>query len=192
MLFAGLAIAAGADQPFRKYAPVPVLDRTAAEPFSRSAPFVFRDADIFRMWYWSCAYWSEEEGRVHYNTVIRYAESPDGLQWRSRGDPCITPAGPSDYAVGRPWVVRDDALYKMWYSIRSTAAVPYRIGYAESRDADVWTRKDAEVGIAPSADGWDAEMICYPCVVDAAGRRYMFYNGNRHGATGFGCAVLES
>jgi hypothetical protein len=34
-------------------------------------------------------------------------------------------------------------------------------------------------------------MICYPAVVDVNGRRLMFYNGNRHGATGFGVAVLE-
>jgi hypothetical protein len=34
-------------------------------------------------------------------------------------------------------------------------------------------------------------MICFPCVVDVRGRRYMFYNGNRHGATGFGYAVLD-
>jgi hypothetical protein len=34
-------------------------------------------------------------------------------------------------------------------------------------------------------------MVCYPFVIDAAGKRYLFYNGNRHGATGFGYAILE-
>jgi hypothetical protein len=34
-------------------------------------------------------------------------------------------------------------------------------------------------------------MICYGAVVDLIGRRLMFYNGNRHGESGFGCAVLE-
>jgi len=55
-----------------------------------------------------------------------------------------------------------------------------------------WTRKDREVGIQPSDSGWDSEMLCYPCVVDAHGARYMFYNGNLRGSTGFGYAVLES
>ena len=66
------------------------------------------------------------------------------------------------------------------------------IGYAESDDGLHWVRKDAEVGTGKSDTGWDSEMICYPCVVDVKGRRYMFYNGNRHGSTGFGYAVLES
>jgi hypothetical protein len=81
-------------------------------------------------------------------------------------------------------------MYRMWYSIRSRVE-PYRIGYAESADGIVWQRRDAEAGIARSETGWDSEMVCYPCVVDAGDRRYLFYNGNRHGSTGFGCAVLE-
>jgi hypothetical protein len=34
-------------------------------------------------------------------------------------------------------------------------------------------------------------MICYAAVIDVNGQRLMFHNGNRHGATGFGVAVLE-
>ena len=192
MLFAGLAIADDERGPFAKYARVPVLDRTSTEPFSRSAPCVLHDGNTLRMWYWSCEHWSDEGGWIHYNTVIRYAESSDGIHWSSGGGPCIVPDGAVDYAVGRPWVVRDGDTYKMWYSIRSKARVSYRIGYAESDDGVIWTRKDDEVGIHASESGWDSEMICYPCIVDAGGSRYMFYNGNRHGATGFGYAVLES
>jgi len=31
-------------------------------------------------------------------------------------------------------------------------------------------------------------MICYAYVVDAGTNRYLFFNGNRHGSTGFGVA----
>jgi hypothetical protein len=143
------------------------------------------------MWYWSCERWSKEDGSVHYNTVIRYAESLDGIDWKSFEQVCIAPLGSEDYAVGRPWVLHEGTTYRMYYSIRSKAPISYRIGYAESADGLKWTRKDDEAGIGVSDDGWDSAMICYPCVVDAGGRRYMFYNGNRHGSTGFGCAVLE-
>jgi hypothetical protein len=78
----------------------------------------------------------------------------------------------------------------MWYSIRSTTH-PYRLGYAESTDGLHWIRKDDEVGIHTSSSGWDSEMICFPCVIDVAGQRYLFYNGNQHGKTGFGYAILE-
>ena len=119
-----------------------------------------------------------------------HARSADGVVWSADGDALLAPNLPDEYALGRPSVVRDGDLYRMWYSIRSHSR-PYRIGYAESADGLAWTRRDEEVGIAKSAEGWDSEMICYPAVIDAGGRRLMFYNGNRHGATGFGVAVLE-
>jgi hypothetical protein len=78
----------------------------------------------------------------------------------------------------------------MWFSVRSRSR-PYRLGYAEPRDGRAWQQKDSSVGLTRSEAGWDSEMVCYPCVVDVRGRRYLFYNGNRHGATGFGVAVLE-
>lgn len=191
MLFSGLAVSEDGVS-FSRHSRVPVFDRTEAEPFSRSAPCVLIENGVFRAWYWSCQHWSLEDGWVHYNNVIRYAESDDGLHWRSTEHICIAPEGPSDYTVGRPWVIRDGDVYRMWYSIRSRAKISYRIGYAESADGLSWVRKDAEVGIEPSEEGWDSEMICHPCVVDVKGQRYMFYNGNHHGASGFGYAVLES
>lgn len=190
MLFTGLATSHGVE-PFAKVAPVPVLDRTAAEPFSRSAPFVMPEGDGFRMWYWSCLRWSEgRDERLRYNNVIRHARSADGIEWAGAGDLCLEPDWPLEYSLGRPWVVRDDRTFRMWFSIRSEDR-PYRLGYAESSDGREWARKDSEVGLHRSESGWDSEMVCYPCVVDAAGNRYLFYNGNRHGATGFGYAVLE-
>lgn len=185
MIFAGLAVADGEGR-FTKHQPVPVLDRTPEEPFLRSATSVLRNDDGFQAWYVSGLGW--EEGAPVY--TIRYAESEDGIRWRSRTEPCLDLTG-DEFGFGRPWVLREGDGYRMWYSIRSRSA-PYRIGYAESRDGLHWQRKDEEAGIESSAEGWDSEMICYPCVVDAAGERYMFYNGNRHGASGFGYAVLES
>lgn len=191
MLFSGLAVKneGGLEQAFSRYSHVPVLDRTSQEPFSRSAPFVLYEEDIYKAWYWSCTHWSVTDGIVRYNNIIKYVQSDDGLHWPSEGIVCLSPGG-DDYSVGRPWVLKDGATYKMWYSIRSRSQ-PYRIGYAESSDGIHWNRKDDEVGITTSDTGWDSEMICYPCVIDVPGRRYMFYNGNRHGASGFGYAVLE-
>jgi hypothetical protein len=77
----------------------------------------------------------------------------------------------------------------MWYSIRGFKDL-YKMGYAESTDGIHWERKDQQVGISPSDIGWDSEMICYPCVIDVKGKRYMFYNGNRHGESGFGYAEM--
>jgi hypothetical protein len=78
----------------------------------------------------------------------------------------------------------------MWFSARFFGR-GYGIGYAESRDGLTWERRDDLAGISRSESGWDSEMICYPCVVNVGPNRYMFYNGNRYGSTGFGVAVLE-
>jgi hypothetical protein len=189
MIFAGLAAAEG-DGPFERVQSVPVLDRTPREPFLRSATSVHVEDGRFRAWYVSGLGWVKVAGRPLPTYVIRAAESSDGLHWESREEPCFSFADEDEFGFGRPWVVRDPGGYRMWYSIRSHHR-PYRLGYAESADGIRWTRRDAEVGLGPSVEGWDAEMVCYPCVVDAAGSRYLFYNGNGHGASGFGYAVLE-
>ena len=192
MLFSGLAIREpGNENIFKRHSSVPIFDRTAEDPFSRSAPCVLAEEGGYRAWYWSCERWTVENDWVHYNNVIRHAESADGIKWQSTGHICVAPTGPDEYSIGRPWVVKD-AIYRMWYSVRSRAQVSYSIGYAESADGLAWERKDEEVGIATSETGWDSEMICHPCVVDIRGQRFMFYNGNRHGREGFGCAVLAS
>ncbi len=39
--------------------------------------------------------------------------------------------------------------------------------------------------------GWAARLIETPWVFDHGRQRYMLYNGDRYGLTGFGLAVLE-
>jgi hypothetical protein len=80
----------------------------------------------------------------------------------------------------------------MWFSYRDGAGEQYRIGYATSPDSKVWNLQLEKVGITVSKTGWDSEMIEYPFVFDHQGQRFMLYNGNSYGQTGFGLAVLES
>jgi hypothetical protein len=88
-------------------------------------------------------------------------------------------------------------LYRMWYCFRGSVDYrtskeqSYRLGYAESTDGFNWTRKDDLVGIERSAEGWDSVMMEYPFVYERKGRKYMLYNGNGFGETGFGYAVLD-
>jgi predicted GH43/DUF377 family glycosyl hydrolase len=190
LLFTGLAVAAPDGNHFLKYSCVPVLDRIAGDPFMRAAPCVLADGDRLRMWYVSCEGWTRRNGGLHYRCNIRYATSSDGIAWTSPDQVCVAPEGDDEYAVGRPWVLHEKGLYRMWYSRRGFQE-PYQMGYAESLDGLAWERKDNLVGLHKSATGWDSEMVCYPCVAIIAGRRLMFYNGNRRGASGFGYAVLE-
>jgi hypothetical protein len=64
--------------------------------------------------------------------------------------------------------------------------------YAESFDRGrTWTRKEDEIGIDVSAQGWDSTGIEYGSLFSYDGETYLFYNGNNCGETGFGCAILE-
>ena len=189
MLFAGAAATEDGVR-FRRLSRSPLLERTNDEPFLRSAVTILRENGTLRCWYVSGRGWTEVNGAPFPEYIIRYAESRDGLRWKAYPDVCIDlKAG--EFGIGRPWIVNDGGLYRLWYSIRSRTE-PYRIGYAESHDGLRWERHDELSHIPRSAEGWDSEMICYPAVIDCGGRRLMFYNGNRHGMTGFGYATLES
>jgi hypothetical protein len=190
MLFGGLAVWSDETRAFRRQQETPVFDRNPLEPFSRAAPFVLPVEGGFRAWYWSCVGWTEGPEGVHYNNVIRTTTSRDGQIWNSESAVCLEPSFGSEYSLGRPWVIREAETWRMWFSARSFD-LRYVIGYAESFDGIEWTRRDDVVGISASDSGWDSETVCYPCVVDVGDRRYMFYNGNRHGSTGFGVAILE-
>lgn len=139
------------------------------------------------MWYGSNLSWGTEQEQM--NHLFKYAESADGVHWNPEGVIALQFKDSSEYAMSKPSVIRDKDLFRMWYSYRGAA---YRIGYAESHDGIAWTRRDDAVGIEPSESGWDAEAICYPCVFDHDGQRYMLYNGGRYGDTGFGLAVMET
>jgi hypothetical protein len=166
------------------------LDRSASDPYSTFAPFVLHDGGIWRMWYVSLVKW---EGASRHYYHIKYAESPDGLAWAPRDIVCLDFSSPTEFALGRPMVVRDPDRYRMWFCSRALHGIEaYRIRYAESDDGIHWSRLDELAGIDVSQQGWDSGMICYPFVFDHGGQRFMLYNGNDYGRTGFGLAVLES
>ena len=186
MLFTGLAISHDGGDTFERHSQVPILDRTRASPISVSAPFVLHSNGLFHMWNWFGLRWIEVNGKLYIESNIGYAESHDGIHWRAADRPVIGLRA-DEFGIGRPWVVVENGLHRMWYSVRGHST-PYRIGYAESSDGIDWIRKDDEVGIDVSASGWDAQMVCYPAVIKAAGKTYLFYNGNDNGKTGFGFA----
>jgi hypothetical protein len=186
----GLAISDDGGASFTRYSRVPVLDRSDAELLNRCSAFVMHDGEVFRMWYVAGSEWITTRGKTLPTYNMRYLESPDGKIWGKQGRLCLDFQDDNEHALGRPWVIKEQNLYRMFYSVR-TRRSGYRLGYAESADGENWERKDAEVGIDVSPDGWDSEMTAYSSIYRHRDRTYMFYNGNNCGETGFGYAVLE-
>ena len=142
------------------------------------------------MWYWVGKEWTKINNKPYIKAEIYYAESLNGINWKQYAENCININDQKEFSIGRPWVIKENGMFKMWYSVRFIDKL-YRIGYAESHDGIAWKRKDSEVGIDVSETGWDSEMICYPAVIKVKNKTYMFYNGNNNGETGFGYAELE-
>ena len=183
----GLAVSRDGGRTFVKQSAAPVMDRHAVDPFSLSYPWVRRDGPRWQMWYGSNLRWGGTERDMDH--VLKYAESADGLQWQRDGRPILPHNGPGEYAHARPCVIRDSDRYRLWFTQRGDR---YRLGYAESADGRQWQRDDNAGAIAPGPAGeWDSEMVTYPCVFDSDGARYLLYNGNAYGRTGFGLAVLD-
>jgi hypothetical protein len=187
-LFVGLAVSDDGGESFRRCSSAPILDRSDGELFVRTASHVMVEAGRWRMWYIGGSAWIDVRGKSVPSYTLRYLESPDGKTWGKSGRVCLDFASPDEYGFGRPFVLRRGGGYSMWYSIRSISK-GYRLGYAESPDGLAWQRKDDEVGLDVSADGWDSQMICFSSLVSTQGATYLFYNGNNYGETGVGVAV---
>lgn len=189
-LFIGLAISEDNGKNFKRYSRVPILDRSDHELFVRTAANVHQDQDKWKMWYIAGSKWIDFNGKRVPTYNLRYLESEDGINWGKEGRRCLDLADKDEYGFGRPFVVKENHIYKMWYSIR-TFSKGYRLGYAESTDGLNWNRKDDEVGINVSQSGWDSQMISFGCIQKTKYGTYMFYNGNNYGETGFGVALLN-
>lgn len=194
----GLAVSNDGGRNFERVEDGPVVDRTATEPYFCASPFVLYDEEAtkWKLWYASSTGWMVVHEHPEPLYQIKYAESADGISWRRKNTVCL------DYifegeANARPCVLKENGRYRMWYCFRGSInyrtdkAQSYRIGYAESVDGIAWERKDAQVGIERSDEGWDSVMMEYPWVYEHGGRKFMLYNGNGFGETGFGYAILE-
>lgn len=176
---------------FQRYSRAPIFGKSDENPFHVSTPYVLLHNGKYKMWHMSGTEWKQREGNsrpLHYY-LIKYAESTDGINWVPFNARCIDYQD-NEFAIVRPTVLIDDDLYKMWYTYRGGNRT-YRIGYAESNNGIDWVRKDSQVGIGVSEEGWDSEMICYSYVFDYKDMRYMLYNGNGYGKTGIGLARLK-
>jgi hypothetical protein len=168
----------------------PLLGSDDTDKVSLSYPWVMpRKKSGFNMWYGSTRTWDAGNGEMLH--VLNFAHSHDGESWRREGLAVPFIIGRAQ-AFSRPTVVSNThGGLEMWFSYRGGHGEKYRIGYARSEDSKEWILDIESAGISVSEFGWDSEMIEYPFVFDHKGDRYMIYNGNDYGKTGFGLAILD-
>jgi hypothetical protein len=191
----GLAISEDGGKHFEKFSEGPLFDISYREPYFTGTSCVLIENDIWKNWYLSCTKWEIINGKPEAFYHIKYAESKNGIDWERKGIVAINYKDNNEAGIVKASVFKENNLYKMWYSYRgaveyrSNTNASYKIGYAESVDGIHWERKDEHSGIELSANGWDSEMMAYPHVVSYKGKKFMFYNGNGFGRSGFGYAT---
>ena len=183
----GLAVSEDGGLHFRKWSAAPIMGRSEHDPCLVTSPFVMKQKDQWRMWYVSGFRWQETDKGLQSFYNIKYATSEDGVQWKREGIVCLDHCVPEEKNIARTWVSRQPTGYEAWFSFDRGQG--YRIGFAVSENGVEWQRKDEEAGMALSSEGFDAEAMAYPAVIEHAGRHFMFYNGNGFGRDGIGLAV---
>jgi hypothetical protein len=195
----GMAISNDNGLTFQKIGEGPVLSASLHEPFLVGDAFVALFGDTYHMWYIHGTKWvrftkNEAPDRVY---KIAHATSNDSISWQREGRQIITDKLGVDECQALPTVIFFSDRYHMCFcyrrpdGFRKNRDRGYRIGYAFSDDLKTWIRNDDQAGIDVSEDGWDSDMLCYPCVFRCDDNIYLLYNGNEFGRFGFGIAKLE-
>ena len=192
----GLAISVDDGLSFEKFSEGPIVGVNSTDPYFVGTFYVLKEHDLLRGYYLSCTGWEMHNGKPEPLYVLKYAESYDGINWNRDGKVVVNFSNSNEGGLVSASVIKELHSYRMWFGRRNKSDYrqniinSYRLGYAESVDGVVWTRKDSLVGIDVSPSGWDSEMISYPYVVKINNQLVMFYNGNGFGRTGFGHAIL--
>jgi hypothetical protein len=189
-VYCGLAISTDGGQTFERAGDEALMGPNEDAPLFRVIHSIVRDGDVWRVWYGAGSEFRQGTHKLLPVYDIRYCESPDGLTFPDTGEVAV-PLGTGEHRVGRPYVVRDDAGWQMYFG-GGTEATIYRLAFAESRDGRTWRRDDDALGLAVSSGEFDSEMMAYPALVRSATGTYLFYNGNDYGRAGFGYAELET
>ena len=123
------------------------------------------------------------------NGAIGVAGSLDGISWvKYSGNPILTPGG-VDVAIGRPFALRWQTTYNMWYAGRSAnetaSSTAIRIFYATSSNGMTWSKWSTPV-ISPSSSpsAWDSATVTSPSAVRVGSNFGLWYTGlNQSGTT---------
>lgn len=188
--YGGLAISYDKGLTFERYKLTPVFERTDDDLLFRVPHSILHENGRYKVWYGGGSFYKQGQIKTLPVYNIRYTEAETPYKFTQPGK-LVLDMKEGEYRVGRPYVVRtEDSFLRMFYGYSSELS-PFKIGYAESTDeGHSWIRKDEEVGITLSSEGWDSKSISYPAVVIVNDSVYMLYNGNNYGEEGFGCAKL--
>ena len=181
---------------FKKIYLGPILDRSINDLIWVGQPSILYKDKSFKMWYLSCDNIKYINGHPEPYYSVKYADSIDGIVWNRENRVCIDFELESDFnAIGRPFVFFENGVYKMFFSYRSARDYrtdpnkSYKIGFGESKDGLIWGNFKM-IDFIKNED-WFSVMQEYASFININTKKYLFFNGNGFGQTGFGYAELN-
>ncbi|KOR43354.1 hypothetical protein ADT25_13255 [Xanthomonas oryzae] len=186
LAFTGLAVSSDRGESFQRRQETPLLDRAPGRSTIAAVHSARYEEGRWRLWYAVGDDWETIGGQPYPRYHIRYAQTDDLRCIPIHDAMCLRPQG-NEYRIGRPRVYRLGKRYLMYFT-RGDIHGGYVPGIAFSDDGVRWERDDSQLGLALSDDGWDAQTLCYPALIQHGERVLMFYNGNAMGHAGFGLA----
>lgn len=118
-----------------------------------------REAGKLRAWF-SATHFAGPSG-LH---TLHETTSADGLHWQAPSPPQLEHA----YA---PTVVKEDGVYRLWYT--DVSADPWKFRHAASRDGSHWAVSPEPVLIIDQP--WERDRLVYPTVLKVDGVYLMWY-----------------
>ena len=86
-------------------------------------------------------------------------------------------AGWDDYGLSQPTILKDGALYRMWFAGYDSSNIR-RIGYAISADGADWLKYSGNPVLQPGAAGsWDETYVYNPTVIKDGSTFKMWFSG---------------
>ncbi len=189
LAFTGLAESYDNGERFVRISEAPILDRSHGATTIGAIHTIFFEEGKWKIWYAAGNDWQLINDKLYPKYNIWYKESLDGITFSKPGILCID-VNPKEYRIGRPSVYKFENVYYMFYTKGSLDGKEYFPGVATSYNGIEWVRKDEELGLQLSEDGFDSIHLCYPRLVSANNKTYCFYNGNHMGIDGFGLLEL--
>jgi predicted GH43/DUF377 family glycosyl hydrolase len=152
--------------------------------YGTAQPVVLFDEGIYKMWYFGADQLGNGTGN------ILYAISNDGLNWNHyAGNPVMVPGnyGTWDsYDVQPCAVIKENEIYKMYYTGFSDVYSNWSIGLATSLDGINWEKHPNPV-LQPSAY-WEYQLVASSIII-FNGSYYLYYTGRNKPFYSVGVAV---
>ena len=189
----GLAISEDGGINWKKYSAGPIFGTSRLEPGFVGAVEILRSAKNWIMYYLSCRRWIEYKDCYEPVYDIKIALSQNGVDWKPMGKTAIN-LKDDEGGITSPRIRPQKNGFEMIFCVRKKiefrdkSSNAYRIKKSFSSDLINWKRDD-EILIDTSSDGFDSFMTCYPFYFKNNEKEFILYNGNGFGETGIGLAL---